>query len=105
FAHAEPDCERPAPSPARIANLTFFLTHDAHAVRRYRLDWTALESASSRLVLAVGAASRGNWLHASASALAGRIGTPLVEFPGGHAGFSTHPRAFSARLLEVLGRP
>jgi hypothetical protein len=33
-----------------------------------------------------------------AAAVADRLGTSLVEFPGGHAGFISHPRAFAEKL-------
>jgi pimeloyl-ACP methyl ester carboxylesterase len=36
FDDREPDVELPRPGPERAANLTFFLTHDAPAVRLYR---------------------------------------------------------------------
>jgi hypothetical protein len=34
--------------------------------------------------------------------LAKLLGTEIVEFPGGHAGFVTHPRAFATKLREVF---
>ncbi|MEV0403711.1 hypothetical protein [Actinoallomurus sp. NPDC050550] len=41
------------------------------------------------------------WNHQCAQALADLLRTDVVEFPGGHS-LSTHPRAFAARLHEVL---
>ena len=35
-------------------------------------------------------------------ALAERLGTPLVEFPGGHGGFSSDPEDFAAVLRRTL---
>jgi hypothetical protein len=35
-------------------------------------------------------------------ALAGELGEPPVEFPGGHGGFDSHPDGFAATLREVL---
>jgi hypothetical protein len=57
-----------------------------------------------RIVVAVGRTSGGTLAHRCALALAGELGTPPVEFPGGHAGFVTHPQAFAARLCEALER-
>jgi hypothetical protein len=31
------------------------------------------------------------------------LGTAVVEFPGQHTGYVSHPRAFAARLQAVLG--
>ena len=38
FEDRGPDVKLLRPSPERVANLKFFLTHDAPAVRLYRLD-------------------------------------------------------------------
>ncbi|WP_234443478.1 hypothetical protein [Streptomyces sp. NRRL B-24484] len=38
-----------------------------------------------------------------AALLADRLGTAPAEFPGGHNGNLTHPRAFAARLTALLG--
>jgi hypothetical protein len=36
--------------------------------------------------------------------LATRLGLEVVDFPGGHMGFATHPVEFAARLIEALTR-
>jgi pimeloyl-ACP methyl ester carboxylesterase len=106
FEDREPDLVLPQPTSGmasqRAANLDFFLSRDAGAVRRYRLNLTALRAASTRIVSAAGLSSRGTWLHQVASALADRLGTELREFPGGHNGFVLRPRAFAATLREIL---
>ena len=61
FSDREPDVVVAPPSPRRAANLEFFLTHDAPAVRRYRLDLAALKASSGRIVPAAGRASRDAW--------------------------------------------
>jgi pimeloyl-ACP methyl ester carboxylesterase/SAM-dependent methyltransferase len=105
FTDREPDVELPQPTPQRVADLTFFLTYDEPAVYRYRLDIAALKRASSRIVPAAGLNSGGGWPHESASGLAERLHLPLVEFPGGHTGYNLRPRAFAAKLREVLSKP
>ena len=102
FADREPDVLLPAPNPRRVSNLSFFLRHDAPAVRRYRLDFAALEAAARPIVLAAGVASRHTWTHRCARALAERLGGAFAEFPGGHNGYVLRPRAFAARLRDVL---
>jgi hypothetical protein len=54
-------------------------------------------------VPAVGQASAHIWAHHCARLLAEELGTPYVEFPGGHSGCVFRPRAFATRLRDVLG--
>ncbi len=98
----EPDVELARPKPERIANLEFFLTNDAPAVRGYRLDLAALHAAAGRIVPAAGSSRGDGFVYRCAQALAEELGRPLQELPGGHAGFVLRPRAFAARLLQIL---
>jgi pimeloyl-ACP methyl ester carboxylesterase len=102
FDDREPDVELPRPKPERVTNLAFFLTYDAPAVRRYRLDRPALLAVSTRIVPAAGSSSSASMAHSCAVALAGLLGQPLVEFPGGHSGFALRPAAFAVQLDRVL---
>lgn len=92
----------PAPTAQRVANLEFFLAHDLPAVLRYRPDIAALKAVSARILVACGRMSGEVATHHCARALAHELGRQIVEFPGGHAGFASHPTAFAARLREVL---
>lgn len=47
-----------------------------------------------------GSASAGELGHDTAPALAGRLGTQAVSFPGGHSGFTTHPIALATERLH-----
>jgi len=78
----------------------------------YEPDVEALRSASTRVVLAAGAESDGELAHRGAHAVAERLGTTPVTFPGGHNGFlggeygqTGEPEAFAVRLREVLAAP
>jgi pimeloyl-ACP methyl ester carboxylesterase len=102
FEDRELDVELPRPGPERAANLKFFLTHDAPAVRLYRLDLPSLEVAAAKIVVGAGRTSGTTMPHRCAIALAKQLGQQVEEFPGGHGGFVTHPRAFAKRLHEVL---
>ena len=102
FEDREADIELPRPGPERVANLTFFLKHDAPAVRLYRLDLAALEAVAAKIVVAVGRTSGAFLAHRCAVALSRHLDIPVAEFPGGHSGFITHPRAFAQKLHEVL---
>jgi pimeloyl-ACP methyl ester carboxylesterase len=102
FEDREPEVELPRSGSERMANLSFFLTHDAPAVRLYRLDLAALDAAAAKIVVAAGRTSGAFLAHQCAVALAKQLGTSVEEFPGGHSGFVTHPRAFAKKLHEVL---
>jgi len=75
----------------------------------YRHDFDALRAASTRIVMAVGAQSGAAMAGRGAVAVAGRLGTEPVTFPGGHDGFlggeyggMGQPDAFAATLRKVL---
>jgi pimeloyl-ACP methyl ester carboxylesterase len=76
---------------------------------QYELDFDALRAASTRIVLAAGEDEPGTMANRGAYAVADRLGTEVVAFPGGHSGFLGgeygqvgKPDAFAARLREVL---
>src|SRR5437588_9212915 len=75
----------------------------------YRHDFDALRAASTRIVMAVGAQSSQAMAGRAAVAVAGRLRTEPVTFPGGHDGFlggeyggMGEPDAFAATLRKVL---
>ena len=80
-------------------------------ITHYEPRWDALRGASTRIVLAAGEASGGTLAHRGAEAVAERLGTEPVIFPGDHGGFlggeygqTGEPDAFAAKLREVLAR-
>ncbi|MET1071262.1 MAG: alpha/beta hydrolase [Umezawaea sp.] len=96
----EPDLTPEPMTPARVANFDFFLTRDFDAVVR---DDLRLGPTPVRIVPAAGRTTpRTIFDHRCATALADRLGVAVEEFPGGHNGNTTHPRAYAARLREVL---
>jgi pimeloyl-ACP methyl ester carboxylesterase len=103
FDAREPGVELPQENTRSAKNREFFFRHDRGAVGRYRLDIAALRAAPTRIVLAGGEAGRDYFPYLCAARLAERLGTTVVEFPGHHAGYVSHPRAFAERLREVLG--
>jgi pimeloyl-ACP methyl ester carboxylesterase len=94
------------PSPEQIAQLRadsdVFLAHLLRPTTYYRPDLQALRAAPPRIVIAVGTASKGQLANRAAVALAGQLGTPVVEFPGDHGGFAALPRQFGRVLDRVL---
>lgn len=87
-----------------VKNTIFFFEHELAMYDRYQLDFAALSSATSqtRIVLAGGHDYQETATYLSAAAVADRLGTHIVEFPGRHVGYVSNPRAFAPRLCEVL---
>jgi pimeloyl-ACP methyl ester carboxylesterase len=109
--------DQPAPNPA-----SFGLPTDDDGSRdhplvgqnmvscpSYRHDFGALRSAQTRVVVGVGADSGQAMPGRAAVAVAERLGTAPVTFPGGHGGFTGgehgmagDPEAFATTLRTVL---
>lgn len=102
----EMDIEMPTPMDRdqAVKNMTFLFEREFAMYDGYQLDFAALNSASlqARIVLAGGCNNRETAVYQSALAVADRLGTAIVEFPGRHIGYVTNPRAFAQRLHEVL---
>ncbi len=79
-----------------------FFGHSLLPVTLYRPDLAALRGASPQVVIGAGTASTGQYPARAAAALAERLGAPLVDFPGGHAGFISDPQPFVAVLRRTL---
>jgi hypothetical protein len=76
---------------------------------QYEPDFNALRTASTRIVIGVGAESANAVAGRAAIAVADRLGTIPMAFPGGHDGFlggeygqTGVSDAFAATLREVL---
>lgn len=98
----EADAPRPERTPAREANLNFFLANDADAVLGHALDVPALARSPVPIVPLVGRESGGVWTYRALHLLAARLGREPKEMPGGHNGPVNQPQAFAAELLKVL---
>ncbi|MFF7443435.1 alpha/beta fold hydrolase [Streptomyces sp. NPDC008122] len=75
----------------------------------YRPDVPALSAAPTRIVVAAGEESEGQFAARAAAALAGALGTPLAVFPSHHGGFlggefgqQGAPEEFAKALRAVL---
>jgi len=100
------DAPRWEPSPEQLARMRattgVFLAHLIRPTTRYRPDIKALQAASTRIVVAAGATSKGQLANRSAMALADQLGTPVIEFPGDHGGFMALPEQCGRVLDQVL---
>lgn len=68
----------------------------------YQHDSDALRAAPTRIILGVGTQSGQMLAGRAALALADRLGTTPVTFPGGHDGFRTDPGTFATVLRTAL---
>jgi pimeloyl-ACP methyl ester carboxylesterase len=109
-----PTAEAEIVSPERVAlmerlpdNMAFWFEHEFDSYPAYRIDLRKLEALGDRLVLAGGRDSR----EAAAMpylpnvGLAQQLGLTIVDFPGGHTGYTEHPAEFASQLGELLLRP
>jgi hypothetical protein len=109
--------DQPAPDPAQFGLPTTddgsrddpLVGQNIVSCNAYRHDFDALRAASTRIVVGAGADS-GQALPARAAvAVAERLGTSPVTFPGDHGGFlggeygmTGQPEAFATTLRKVL---
>lgn len=103
----QPEMESELPASIQdqiVKNMQFLFEHELAMYDRYQLNFTALTSAASqtRIVLAGGHDDQKTTTYLSAVAVADRLGTKIVDFPGRHVGYVSNPRAFAQRLREVL---
>jgi pimeloyl-ACP methyl ester carboxylesterase len=101
----EPGVLFPPMTSERAANAEFFVTYDGPAFRSCQLDAAdiaGLKEKPIRVVPAGGCISRDIWAYVCAEALADELGTGVAEFPGARNGHTTHPKAFAARLRDVI---
>jgi clorobiocin biosynthesis protein CloN7 len=96
------DAASPPPSDAMIATSNRFFGQSLFPVTLYEPDIAALKAAPTRVLVGGGIASRGQFAQRTAAALAERLDTPLLEFPGGHAGFLTDTAEFVPILRRAL---
>ncbi|GAB3155372.1 hypothetical protein GCM10027161_60830 [Microbispora hainanensis] len=87
----------------RRAGFDFFIRNDFTAIVRDTLDIAALRDTPVRVVPAFGRTTpRHVFDYRCARELAALLGVEAREFPGGHNGNTTHPRAYAARVRELL---
>jgi pimeloyl-ACP methyl ester carboxylesterase len=91
----------PEPSAKQQADDEMFFLRMLGPFNRSQPDIDALRS-GPRVVVAVGEASGAEIARRSAEALADRLGTEPVIFPGDHGGFMADPAAFAEAIRKVL---
>jgi len=101
----EEGAEPQPPSAEAVATSERFFAHGLLPIALYEPDIAALQAAPTRVIVAGGTTSKGEFAQRTAVALAERFGSSLIDFPGGHAGFVSDPRDFAAVLCGTLASP
>jgi clorobiocin biosynthesis protein CloN7 len=90
------------PSAEAVATSARFFGHGLLPIALYRPDFSAVQAAPARVIVGGGRTSRGEFAHRTAVALAERLGSPLIDFPGGHGGFASDAGDFAGVLRQLL---
>jgi pimeloyl-ACP methyl ester carboxylesterase len=84
-------------------NFEYFIAHGLMPLALYRPDVNALRSGRVRVVVAVGEATVGQLAWRTGVALAQKLGSQPVTFPGDHAGYGPLAEPFAEILVRTLG--
>jgi len=101
-AEFDADAEMPPMSEYMAKNLDLFFGYGMRSDSDYMPDIEALRRVPSRVIFAVGEASRGQLAYMTSLVLAEQLGVNVVDFPGDHGGFVAHAADFASKLDEVL---
>jgi pimeloyl-ACP methyl ester carboxylesterase len=86
-------------------NTDFFLRHEVRQAPGHRPDLAALDAQQERIVMAGGRDSRQHFPYRPALTLAGRWRKSVIDFPGDHVGYWSHPAEFATTLTTALTSP
>ncbi len=86
-----------------MSNATYWMEHELRQYPRVELDLPVLAAHAERIVLAGGRDSRDQLPYQPNRVLARQLGREIVDFPGGHLGFVSHPAEFAKELMNALG--
>jgi pimeloyl-ACP methyl ester carboxylesterase len=99
FAHGPRDLREVA---RFMGNGEYLIKRELAPFLAFEPDYAALKAAEFPIVIGVGAESRQYYPGRAAAEVAKRLGAPLVEFPGAHAGYTEKPTEFAATLRTTL---
>jgi len=86
-----------------LSNARYWMEHELRQYPRVELDLAALAANAERIVLAGGRDSRDQLPYQPNRVLARQLGREIVDLPGGHLGFVSHPAEFAKELMNALG--
>lgn len=92
----------PKQSEVLHANATYWFEHELRQYPAMDLDLDPLRVHADRIMPAVGQESREYHCYEVTVELAKRLGRDVLELPGGHIGFVTHPAAFARTIHHAL---
>jgi pimeloyl-ACP methyl ester carboxylesterase len=104
-AFATSDQQVMARAPRNDANATYWFEHELRQYPPVDLDLAALTAHADRIVLAGGRESHGCPAYEVTVELGKKLGRDLIELPGGHVGFVSHPAEFAHQLMWALALP
>ncbi len=96
------DAARQPPSAEAVAMSERFFGHGLLPITFYQPDFSVLQGAPARVVVGGGITSKGEFAQRTAVALAEHLGSPLIDFPGGHTGFASDAKDFVGVLRRTL---
>jgi len=85
-----------------LTNATYWFEHELRQYPAVDLDCAALTAHADRIVLVAGRESRGYPCYEVTTELGKALGRAVIELPGGHIGFVTHPAEFARGLHIAL---
>jgi pimeloyl-ACP methyl ester carboxylesterase len=89
---------------ARVSgNFEYWLAHGMMPLSLYRPDVDGLRAGKPLVVVGIGEGSAGQPIEGMGMALAEKLGTAPVTFPGDHMGFETLAEPFATTLHQALG--
>ena len=84
-------------------NFEYWLAHAMLPLSHYTPDVETLKAGAPRVIVGIGADSRGSPIEELSMALVNALGVVPVTFPGDHTGFEPHAEAFAETLHQTLG--
>lgn len=85
-------------------NVGHFLAHGLMPLSQYQPDVDALRAGSPRIVIGVGEETAGQIAHRTGVALAEKLGTEPLHFPGDHSGYRQHAENFAKILHQTFAQ-
>jgi acetyltransferase/esterase len=84
------------------ANLKFWMEHEMRQYPRTKVDIEALKGNVDRLLLVSGRDGKNLMSYQPSLVFAKTMGSEVIDLPGGHLGYQTHPKEFATGLLAAL---
>lgn len=85
-----------------VSNTRYWIEHELRQYPRVELHVATLSRHAERITLAGGYESQDQMTYQPNRVLAEQLDLTVVDFPGGHLGFLSHPASFAKTLLDVL---